>query len=414
GGTSRFNRKGQIYQSVCAGCGGNDDFPIFPSNAHSPLNQSSNCNNGVFKFDFQLPLTVADFFAPSVGCINEPIQFTNTSAGFDNVFWDFGDDNTSTQNNPIHTYDTEGDYLVQLVVNNPGTCNETDTLEKWIEIRMPESTTSADGELCVGESLLIGAEDELPGYSYSWSPIAGLDNPNSYQTNASPSESTQYTLLLDNGVCVDTLYQFVEVDELTLSVSEDIIICDETEVIITAFPSNPDAEITWSPFPDFGLQVNDGPNDPDINPVVSTDQTYYVLVETELCSRTDSVNVLLFQEESLIEGDLIACLGDTITLSVVNPSSQLNYSWEPADLVLTGQDSPIITAVVTEDQAFVVTADDGAGCSFEDDAFVQVSELNGLDVSATATPSIITEGQACLLGASGHGGDVVNVLVARA
>ncbi|MGB1032739.1 MAG: PKD domain-containing protein, partial [Flavobacteriales bacterium] len=117
GGTSRFNRKGQIYQSVCAGCGGNSDFPIFPPNAVSATNNSGFCNNGVFKFDFQLPISVADFFVPSIGCVNEPIPFTNTSAGFENVVWDFGDDTGSTLNNPVHTYEEAGTYEITLVVS---------------------------------------------------------------------------------------------------------------------------------------------------------------------------------------------------------------------------------------------------------------------------------------------------------
>ena len=41
GGTSRFD-KGIIYQSVCAGCGGNSDFPIEPNpGAVSTTNNSS-------------------------------------------------------------------------------------------------------------------------------------------------------------------------------------------------------------------------------------------------------------------------------------------------------------------------------------------------------------------------------------
>ena len=52
GGTSRFDKKGVIYQSVCAGCGGNSDFPIEPSiGAVSSTNNSFNCNNAVFKFN---------------------------------------------------------------------------------------------------------------------------------------------------------------------------------------------------------------------------------------------------------------------------------------------------------------------------------------------------------------------------
>ncbi|MFZ9455612.1 MAG: hypothetical protein ACO27Q_10315, partial [Bacteroidia bacterium] len=52
GGTSRFDKRGIIYQSVCAGCGGNSLFPTTPG-VWSPQNNSSNCNNAVFKFDFE-------------------------------------------------------------------------------------------------------------------------------------------------------------------------------------------------------------------------------------------------------------------------------------------------------------------------------------------------------------------------
>jgi hypothetical protein len=34
GGTSRFDRRGKIYQTVCTGCGGNSSFPTSPG-AHS-------------------------------------------------------------------------------------------------------------------------------------------------------------------------------------------------------------------------------------------------------------------------------------------------------------------------------------------------------------------------------------------
>jgi len=52
GGTSRFDRRGIIYQSVCAGCGGNSLFPA-TAGAHSTTNKSGNCNNAIFKIDFE-------------------------------------------------------------------------------------------------------------------------------------------------------------------------------------------------------------------------------------------------------------------------------------------------------------------------------------------------------------------------
>ena len=54
GGTSRFDRKGVVYQSVCGGCGGNSDFPV-SSGVWSNQNLSANCNNLVFRnFNFNI------------------------------------------------------------------------------------------------------------------------------------------------------------------------------------------------------------------------------------------------------------------------------------------------------------------------------------------------------------------------
>jgi len=57
GGTSRYDKKGIIYQSVCAGCGGYSDFPT-TQNAHSrnnpalrPNRAEGGCNLAIFKFD---------------------------------------------------------------------------------------------------------------------------------------------------------------------------------------------------------------------------------------------------------------------------------------------------------------------------------------------------------------------------
>ncbi len=52
GGTSRFDKKGIIYQSVCAGCRRNGLFPTTPG-SYSPNMMSDNCNNALFKIDFE-------------------------------------------------------------------------------------------------------------------------------------------------------------------------------------------------------------------------------------------------------------------------------------------------------------------------------------------------------------------------
>src|SRR5665213_1861309 len=80
GGTSRFDKRGVIYQSVCAGCGGTNNFPTTVG-AWSQTNNSFNCNNAVIKLDFQLVnLSAVAAAAPSdTICTGSAINFTNTS-----------------------------------------------------------------------------------------------------------------------------------------------------------------------------------------------------------------------------------------------------------------------------------------------------------------------------------------------
>ncbi len=62
------------------------------------------------------------------------IQFQNTSTNADGYLWEFGDGDTSTQFEPLHTYKTNGNFKVNLVAFR---CNETDT--SWTEVAI--STT---------------------------------------------------------------------------------------------------------------------------------------------------------------------------------------------------------------------------------------------------------------------------------
>ncbi len=48
----------------------------------------------------------------------QSVDFINNTGNGDEYFWDFGDGDTSTEGNPGHTYDTDGEYLVRLLATN--------------------------------------------------------------------------------------------------------------------------------------------------------------------------------------------------------------------------------------------------------------------------------------------------------
>ena len=61
------------------------------------------------------------------------INFTNTSTNGAYYFWDFGDGNTSTLENPSHTYNSNNTYQVQLIVYSADSCF-IDTITQQITI----------------------------------------------------------------------------------------------------------------------------------------------------------------------------------------------------------------------------------------------------------------------------------------
>lgn len=65
----------------------------------------------------------ADFTYTGTGL---SFTYTNASTGATGYVWDFGDGNTSTDENPTHTYDAAGNYMVSLVASNDYDMSDTD------------------------------------------------------------------------------------------------------------------------------------------------------------------------------------------------------------------------------------------------------------------------------------------------
>jgi len=381
GGTSRFDKKGIIYQSMCAGCGGHSDTPTTPG-AWSQTNNSSNCNNAVFKMDFGLPVIVANFNAPPILCAPANVNFHNTSTTTSSTgvtyFWNFGNGSTSTLVNPSTSYTQSGIYDVLLIVSDTGSCNISDTITKQIVILSNSIGTLAPDTICKGDFTQIGILPlPDPNTTYNWIPGTNLSATNVPNPIASPLNTTQYMLLISNGVCTDTLHQTVYVENLIANAGNDTIVC-QGSVTLHATANHPVLSYQWSSNHNFTDTLNIFPSSNSINVSINGSTTYYILVKDLHCSSIDSVHVTVSQVDITTSLPTTICLGNNTTLNAYNqnPLNPLTYSWQPASSIISGSNTSSPLVGPQTNTTYTVTATDQYGCTKTASVPVNVTSLS--------------------------------------
>jgi gliding motility-associated-like protein len=398
GGTSRFDRKGKVYQAMCSGCGGNSDMPIYPANAVSPTNNNS-CNLGVFKMDFDLPVVVADFETPPIGCAPYTYTFINTSLSqnYTSWGWDFGDGiGTSNQLNPTYTYTESGSYTITLVVNDTATCNFGDTIQKDILIMGDTVYSLGDIAICPGQSQQLGIlPNSDPTITYSWFPTAGLSDTTISNPFAMPISTTNYALLISNGICTDTIFQNILVNTPQLAISNDTAVCtDFSSVTFSANSFGTSSDYIWSSSNQFNDTLNSPIASNTITVSPSFTSTYFVQVNNNGCYLSDSVILTISGSSTSIIGDQGICIGDSIFLVVtnLNPLDTLTYDWSPDNSILSGDGTNIVWVNPTVTTTYFVTSVTENGCVINNAVNVNVDNLPNLTTDAWANNDTIFEG----------------------
>ena len=149
GGTSRFDKKGVVYQSMCASCpAGNPTSPISDlqttPNAFAPKNLSPRCSNAALKFDFRIKKAQLSFDCDSCESI---FRFYNKTNSTSNFYWKFPNGDTTHEANPIKYIDPKyyGDSV--LLIIEPGTnCEDTafalvDIPDPAVDVKIPNVFT---------------------------------------------------------------------------------------------------------------------------------------------------------------------------------------------------------------------------------------------------------------------------------
>ncbi|MEL7529678.1 MAG: PKD domain-containing protein [Bacteroidota bacterium] len=112
------------------------------------ITDAAGCQDSAFSTITVRDLPTVDFTAaPTVGCAPRDVQFVSLAGGtsaISNWFWDFGDGNTSTQTNPIHTYTNDGSYDVSLTVVDVHGCSASMTQTDLVDLLRPTANFTSN------------------------------------------------------------------------------------------------------------------------------------------------------------------------------------------------------------------------------------------------------------------------------
>ena len=170
------------------------------------------CSDSISNTIVVLDKPVAAFTAPSVAACQAPltVNFQDQSTNAATWQWSFGDGTTSTDQNPVHTYNDYGTYDVKLIVSSGFGCADSIIKTAFVKIINPQITIpSLPAAGCIPFTInpvpTITTADAVTSYLWDFGDGATstLQNP----THTYPTQGT-YTVRLiitTSTGCTDTL-----------------------------------------------------------------------------------------------------------------------------------------------------------------------------------------------------------------
>jgi PKD repeat protein len=164
---------------------------------------------------------VADFTVDQTdSCLGDTITFTDLSANYpDSWLWDFGDGNTSTDQNPVYIYGYAGTFTVTLNATNPAGSDELEKIE-YISVLDcgPDAAITANSTCHIGLPVTVQFDSVCNSTQYKSEWDFGDGNSTSDAQNASHTYeyfgafTVTHTCGAPGDIAIDTTYIAVAPD----------------------------------------------------------------------------------------------------------------------------------------------------------------------------------------------------------
>jgi gliding motility-associated-like protein len=175
---------------------------------------------------------VTAFSAANSGCLSDAVVFTDQSsasgAAISSWAWDFGDGQTSTLQNPTHSYTTAGTYTVKLTTSS-GTCQSYTTHTVTLNAK-PVAAFTYSSPACAGVGVTLTDKSTPTGTLSKWTWDYGDGTTETLTTN------TPFTHIYTTAGTYKITLQVTSASGCTSDVSSQISMVNPLPVVDFSLP----------------------------------------------------------------------------------------------------------------------------------------------------------------------------------
>lgn len=237
-----------------------------------------------------------------------------------------------------------------------------------VEVIPLPSIVPPTGVVCLGSSTALNLAPNA-AWNYSWtSPDVPGFASNDPAPVVTPTTTTTYTVVVDNGICPPQNFEVVVQvsNNPTLVVSNDTTVCGSNPVSLVASADGLPGNFTWSPGNGTG---------PVFNPSLAPGDNVFTVTYTNSCgvNLTESVTVTVAPGVAIDSVTSVPTLdtvyqGTPVVLSVFTTPTDVTFDWSNGSTSDTASVTPLIPGNVT----YTITVTDALGCTAVEEVSFQV------------------------------------------
>lgn len=322
-----------------------------PGNYQAQLTLGSKCETQ--NYTITIPPNPVSSFTVSDTCFPALPQFTDQSTitAPDNIVawsWDFGNGNTSSQQNPTTPYSTNGTYTVSLTTTSSQNC--TNTISQSVTVYAEPSASfdvnfSSNGLNAPGGCLYetidftdnstINSPDNITTWEWDFGDGNTSNTQNPTHQYATEGNYTVQLIITSNNGCTDTVSTTLDIYPVPVASYTTNDVC-----IYTSATFVESSTITSGNITNWDWDFNDANNSTLQNPthLYSVDGNYtpQLIVTSDFgCKDTTTSSITIFPTPQSNFTAFDACIYDSASFmdqsSINAPDNIVNWNWDFGD-----------------------------------------------------------------------------------